>query len=92
MYNTIITFGHHLNNKLTKNIIDLMALVFQKSKGCLSGQTAKWRSFSNKVIEHVLFQGGSTSGEVSRTAYILISLLEARIVEGVSSLSDCDRI
>ena len=43
--------------------------------------------FKSQANELVLFQGGSTSGEVSLTAYVLISLLEARSVEGVSSVT-----
>ena len=35
----------------------------------------------------MLLQGGSTAGETSLTAFVLVSLLEARVIEGVSILS-----
>ncbi|XP_053383073.1 CD109 antigen-like [Mercenaria mercenaria] len=35
-------------------------------------------------VLHKAMQGGSTSGKTSRTAYVLISLLEARVVKGVA--------
>ena len=34
----------------------------------------------------IFFQGGSTAGETSLTAFVLVSLLEARVIEGVSIL------
>jgi hypothetical protein len=37
--------------------------------------------YKNHII---IFQGGSTAGERSLTAFVLAALLEARVVEGVS--------